>query len=116
MVALIQSENNASNEGKMADRYQFDTHLTEIGLKKRLCKNSLEGSVPVVPLLFIDYHLFVDQGFNRFKNIYSKLINEKVIHIMLEKEFVSSVSLAKSINHLVHIFTNDLVNIRCLNM
>ena len=96
--------------------YQFDTHLTEIGLKKRLCKNSLEGPVPVVPLLFIDYHLFVDQGLNRFKSIYSKMINEKVLHIMLEKEFVSSVSLAKSINHLVHIFTNDLVNIRCLNM
>ena len=51
----------------MAGRYQFDTHLTEIGLKKRLCKNSLEGPVPVVPLLFIDYHLFVDQGLNRFK-------------------------------------------------
>ena len=51
--------------------YQFDTHLTEIGLKKRLCRNSLEGPVPVVPLLFIDYHfiyhLFVDQGLNRFK-------------------------------------------------
>ena len=102
----------------MAGRYQFDTHLTEIGLKKRLCKNSLEGPVPVVPLLFIDYHfiyhLFVDQGLNRFKSIYSKMINEKVLHIMLEKEFVSSVSLAKSINHLVHI--HDLVNIRCLNM
>ena len=55
----------------MAGRYQFDTHLTEIGLKTRLCKNSLEGPVPVVPLLFIDYHfiyhLFVDQGLNRFK-------------------------------------------------
>ena len=100
----------------MAGRYQFDTHLTEIGLKKRLCKNSLEGPVPVVPLLFIDYHLFVDQGLNRFKSIYSKMINEKVLHIMLEKEFVSSVSLAKSFNQLVHIFTNDLVNIRCLNM
>ena len=55
----------------MAGRYQFDTHLTEIGLKKRLCKNSLEGPVPVVPLLFIDYHfiyhLFMDQGLIRFK-------------------------------------------------
>ena len=35
MVALIQSENNASNKGKMAGRYQFDTHLTGIGLSKK---------------------------------------------------------------------------------
>ena len=56
----------------------------------------------VVPLLFIDYHfiyhLFVDQGLNRFKSIYSKMINEKVLHIILEKKYVSSVSLAKSIS------------------
>ena len=32
MFALIQSENNASNKGKMAGRYQFDTHPTGIGL------------------------------------------------------------------------------------
>ena len=35
MFALIQSKNHASNKGKMAGRYQFDTHLTEIGLKTR---------------------------------------------------------------------------------
>ena len=33
MVALIQSENQASNKGKTAGRYQFDNHLTGIGLK-----------------------------------------------------------------------------------
>ena len=32
MFALIQSENPASNKGKTAGRYQFDTHLTGIGL------------------------------------------------------------------------------------
>ena len=32
MVALIQSENHASNKGKTAGRYQFDTHPTGIGL------------------------------------------------------------------------------------
>ena len=31
-IALIQIENCAANEGKMAGRYQFDTHSTEIGL------------------------------------------------------------------------------------
>ena len=36
MVALIQSENHASNKGKTAGRYQFDTHPTGIGLIK-LC-------------------------------------------------------------------------------
>ena len=33
MVALIQSKNHATNKGKTAGRYQFDTHLTGIGLK-----------------------------------------------------------------------------------
>ena len=94
----------------MAGRYQFDTHLTEIGLKKRLCKNSLEGPVPVVPLLFIDYHLFVDQGLNRFKSIYSKMINEKVLHIMLEKEFVSSMSA----NYMKTCIMNNLIVIESL--
>ena len=32
MVALIQSENHASNKGKTAGNYQFDTHLTGIWL------------------------------------------------------------------------------------
>ena len=32
MFALIQSENHASNKGKMTGRYQFDTHLKGIGL------------------------------------------------------------------------------------
>ena len=32
MVALIQNENHASNKGKTAGRYQFDTHPTRIGL------------------------------------------------------------------------------------
>ena len=32
MFALIQSENHASNKGKTAGRYQFDTHPTGIGL------------------------------------------------------------------------------------
>ena len=32
MVALIQSKNHASNKGKTAGRYQFDTHPTGIGL------------------------------------------------------------------------------------
>ena len=35
MFALIQSKNHASNKGKTAGRYQFDTHPTEIGLKIR---------------------------------------------------------------------------------
>ena len=36
MVALVQSKNHASiNKGKTVGRYQFDTHLTEIGLKTR---------------------------------------------------------------------------------
>ena len=34
MVALIQSKNHTANKGKMADRYQFDTHPTGIGLRK----------------------------------------------------------------------------------
>ena len=34
MVALIQSKNHASNKGKTAGRYQFDTHPTRIGLKR----------------------------------------------------------------------------------
>ena len=33
MFALIQSENHASNKGKTAGRYQFDTHPTGIGLR-----------------------------------------------------------------------------------
>ena len=33
MVALIQSKNHAANKGKTAGKYQFDTHLTRIGLK-----------------------------------------------------------------------------------
>jgi len=33
MVALIQSENHATNEGKTAGRYQFDTHQTRKGLR-----------------------------------------------------------------------------------
>ena len=32
MFALIQSENHASNKGKTAGRYQFDTHPAGIGL------------------------------------------------------------------------------------
>ena len=32
MFALIQIENHASNKGKTAGRYQFDTHLIRIGL------------------------------------------------------------------------------------
>ena len=32
MVALIQSENHSANKGKIAGRYQFDTHPTGIGL------------------------------------------------------------------------------------
>ena len=31
MVSLIQRENHAANKGKMAGRYQFDTHPTRIG-------------------------------------------------------------------------------------
>ena len=34
MFALIQSENHASNKGKTAGRYQFDTHPTGIGSMK----------------------------------------------------------------------------------
>ena len=33
MVALIQSENHATNKGKTAERYQYDIHLTGIGLR-----------------------------------------------------------------------------------
>ena len=33
MVALIQRENHAANKGKIAGRYQFDTHPTGIELK-----------------------------------------------------------------------------------
>ena len=33
MVALIQSKNHATNKGKTAGRFQFDTHPTGIGLK-----------------------------------------------------------------------------------
>ena len=32
-VTLIQSKNHAANKGKMACRYQFDTHLTGIELR-----------------------------------------------------------------------------------
>ena len=39
MVALIQSENHATNKGKTAGRYQFDTHPTGIGLNKRVGEN-----------------------------------------------------------------------------
>ena len=45
MVALIQSENHAANNGKMAGRHQFVTHLTRIGLRihfrggGRFCSN-----------------------------------------------------------------------------
>ena len=35
MVALIQSKNHAGNKGKMAGKYQFDTHPTGIGLKEQ---------------------------------------------------------------------------------
>ena len=35
LVALIQSENHASNKGKMAGRCQNDIHLTGIGLKSK---------------------------------------------------------------------------------
>ena len=34
MVALIQNENHAANEGETAGMYQFDTHPTIIGLRK----------------------------------------------------------------------------------
>ena len=34
-IALIQGEIHAVNKGKMTGRYQFDTQLTEIGLKTR---------------------------------------------------------------------------------
>ena len=37
MVALIQSENHASNIGKMAGRYQFDTQPTGIELMQIRC-------------------------------------------------------------------------------
>ena len=36
MVALIQSKNHASNKGKTAGRYQFDTNPTGIGLTQML--------------------------------------------------------------------------------
>ena len=36
MFALIQSENHALNKEKTAGRYQFDTHLTGIGLMSKL--------------------------------------------------------------------------------
>ena len=36
MFALIQSENHASKKGKTAGRYQFDTHLTGIGLNTKI--------------------------------------------------------------------------------
>ena len=39
MFALIQSENHASNKGKTAGRYQFDTNLTGIGLNLGQVKN-----------------------------------------------------------------------------
>ena len=41
MFALIQSENHASNKGKTAGRYQFDTHPTGIGLKTGLFVSNL---------------------------------------------------------------------------
>ena len=37
-VALIQSENHAANKEKTAGRYQFDTHLTGIGLRVSVIK------------------------------------------------------------------------------
>ena len=46
MVALIQSKNHASNKGKMVGRYQFDTHLTRIGLmNQRQRKNGCDISI-----------------------------------------------------------------------
>ena len=39
MVALIQIENHTANKGKTAGRYQFDTHLTGIGLKEGVSSN-----------------------------------------------------------------------------
>jgi len=39
MVALIHGENHASNKGKTAGRYQFDTHPTRIGLNWFLPSN-----------------------------------------------------------------------------
>ena len=39
MFALIQSSNHASNKGKTAGRYQFETHPTGIGLRKKITKN-----------------------------------------------------------------------------
>ena len=41
MVALIHSKNHAANKGKMAGRYQFDTHPTGIGLTTLNKKMSL---------------------------------------------------------------------------
>ena len=41
MVALIQSKNHATNKGKTAGMYQFDTHSTRIGLNL---------SIPCIPV------------------------------------------------------------------
>ena len=43
MVALNQSENHAANKGKMAGRYQFDTHPTGIGLKNVSSSSPMDG-------------------------------------------------------------------------
>ena len=43
MFALIQSENHASNKGKTAGRYQFDTNPNGIGLKVLI--STLDGAV-----------------------------------------------------------------------
>ena len=42
MVALIQSENHAANKGKIAGRYQFDTHQTGIGLRAEANRRSAQ--------------------------------------------------------------------------
>ena len=46
MFALIQSKNHASNKGKTAGRYQFDTHPTGIGLNQGIRANN-----PYFPLI-----------------------------------------------------------------
>jgi len=53
MVALIQSENHASNKGKTAGRYQFDTHPTGIGLNYPVSKFSGKSESLSIILLFI---------------------------------------------------------------
>ena len=47
MFALIQSENHATNKGKTAGRYKFDTHPTGIGSKKTKAALELQTINPV---------------------------------------------------------------------